>query len=283
MNSAPKKIGLHLRFTSSLQEIIDQAHLFDVPIFQCFLSSQTSSKLTTPSLAIKKSFAQFLSKSGKKGYVHVSYLVNLASPDKEKAAYAMRRFLREIEIAGKISIFSFVLHPGSCKGATDKEPMAQQHAIERAQSALDQIIRKTGVEIILENSAHGGKNLGGDLKELFLFATNFSNKNKLSFCIDIGHAHAFGYDLSSPRLFVSSIEEQFGSLLSLIHLHDSALPCASKQDKHAAIGEGYIPLFIFKEILSLLKSKNLPIILELPPLPEEKIREQLLLVHTWLS
>ena len=54
------------------------------------------------------------------------------------------------------------------------------------------------------------------------------------------------------------------SRLKALHLNDSKNPCASHKDRHEKIGEGYLGLPFFKQVVNNKRVAHLPMILETP-------------------
>ena len=115
-----------------------------------------------------------------------------------------------------------------------------------------------------------------DLKQLL------DAPERLSFCLDFAHAHAFGYDLSDAEHFIDLLDTKMGiDQIALLHLHDSAEPQGSSHDRHALIGEGTIGTEQLKKLVLHPRLINKPIILELPRASAETSRAMLQLVEEW--
>ncbi|HML19250.1 MAG TPA: endonuclease IV, partial [Candidatus Dependentiae bacterium] len=69
--------------------------------------------------------------------------------------------------------------------------------------------------------------------------------------------------------------------ISLLHLNDTNQPCGSRIDKHALIGEGEIGEEALKQFVLDERLSHIPIILELPVLPEEQEDAMLQKIRTW--
>ena len=55
-------------------------------------------------------------------------------------------------------------------------------------------VHEKPIQLVLENSAHGKKSLGGDVK-IWHILKRFDYPEKAGFCFDTAHAYVFGYDI----------------------------------------------------------------------------------------
>ncbi len=202
--------------------------------------------------------------------VHVNYLVNLASKDAEVRAKSITCFRGELERAAAIGAEYLVLHPGSYRGQSIEEAMANF-----ATGLGESVVHITNpaaarrVTILIENTAGAGAHLGSRFEELRTLRdlAREATDIPVGFCLDTCHLLAAGYDIAQAAGLcetLSSAEEQLGlAHVHLIHANDSRAPLGSRVDRHASIGEGHIGLEGFRRILhSRLRSK--PFILETP-------------------
>src|ERR1035438_7130915 len=85
--------------------------------------------------------------------IHVSYLVNLASADPVIRAKSIAAFRGELERATAIGAEYLVLHPGSYRGRSVEEGIADFVAALRDAAAG---YRSRGLTVLLENTAGAG-------------------------------------------------------------------------------------------------------------------------------
>ena len=87
-------------------------------------------------------------------------------------------------------------------------------------------------------------------------------------CLDTCHAHAAGYDISTPAGFRTLKQDVLQyidlSRLKVIHLNDALRPAGSRIDRHQHIGQGSIGLDGFKRFMNWAALRSLPGILETP-------------------
>jgi deoxyribonuclease IV len=270
-----RKIGIHLRLTHSINDLAAHAESLKLPIFQCFFIHQITNQFVT---ITDQEIATFLNKWRKKFdelYLHGSYWINLAS-----ASTTNRILMRELDLAKKLEFSSIVVHPGSARRTGKKADGVA--AIARKLNAI--IKKENDITFILENTAHAGHSIGGDLHDFYLLRERLEHPEKIKFCIDTAHAYSYGYDIiqeKDQKHFFELIQKYIGfENLALIHLNDTNQECGSRIDRHEVVGQGklgpILPEFIHREHL-----KNIPIIMELPVMDEDKEKKVLEMVKKW--
>lgn len=98
--------------------------------------------------------------------------------------------------------------------------------------------------------------------------TGHARSARVGVCIDTAHAFAAGYDIASGKgftRFMDDLAEHVGlERLHFMHVNDSAVPCGSRKDRHAHIGEGGIGLGGFARVVNDPRLAGLPMVLETP-------------------
>jgi deoxyribonuclease-4 len=91
---------------------------------------------------------------------------------------------------------------------------------------------------------------------------------RVGFCFDTCHAHAGGYDLSTPAAAAAAFAEWDRTCgldhIRVLHLNDSKTPMGSRRDRHEHIGQGSIGLKGFGAVLRIPQFRDRPKILETP-------------------
>lgn len=270
-----RKIGLHLRLTTTINDLAKRADALQIPIFQCFfIKQETNQFVVMPDPEIAEFLHDWRSRFDEL-YVHGSYWINLAS-----ASTTNRILMRELELAKRLEFSHIILHPGSARKIGKKSD-----GIAAIARKLNGILKsETGITLVLENTAHAGYSIGGDLHDFFLLRERLDHPEKIKFCIDTAHAFSYGYDITQEKglnHFVALIERTIGfENIALIHLNDIKQECGSRIDRHEVIGAGKLattlPLFINRA-----EFKNIPIIMELPVLADEQEKDVLEMVKKW--
>ncbi|MCL6515474.1 MAG: deoxyribonuclease IV [Alicyclobacillus sp.] len=193
--------------------------------------------------------------------VHLSYLVNLASPKEDTWEYGVSVLKEEIERVEYLGFRYIVMHPGSHVGE------GEAYAIRRIAEALNSIL--TGEEklyICLETMAGDGSKVGNSLEEIAEIISLVHHRDRLAVCIDTCHNYSFGYDIVNDfDGFLHRFDEVIGlDRLKVAHINDSKHPQGSRKDRHANIGEGSIGLEALKRIVHHEVLRGIPQILETP-------------------
>ncbi len=196
---------------------------------------------------------------------HSGYLINLASPEKplmDKSAAALRD---EISRCVRLGIPALVIHPGSHRGAGEKE------GIERIASNINSILdgADTGnTRILLESTAGQGNTLGHRFEHLAGIISGIDHKDRIGVCYDTCHSFAAGYDIRTRKKYEETWDEFDRVIglarLALFHLNDSLTGLGSMRDRHTHIGEGELGLRPFGYLVNDSRFSGIPMILETP-------------------
>ncbi len=274
-----KKIGLHLRLATNFIDLIHQALRLNMSFFQCFLlDPKKNNKADTMMLDERKACKKLLQLHQVKGYVHASYAINLASGVSNAGLHFLKK---ELLMAKQCGFSEIVLHPGSATGCADR-----LQGIDNLVRRLNMLLKnEKSIKIILENAAFGANSIGGDLQDFKLVRSKLDQPEKVGFCIDTAHAYAYGYDIADEQeqeLFIDLIGQTIGfDALSLIHLNDTKELLSSKRDRHDIIGNGVIGAHYLKRFMHHEKLASIPVLLELPSLPEDEQKAILHTVNSW--
>lgn len=271
-----RKIGLHIRIPHTIADAVAYAQTLGMPIFQMFLIDQIARRPLTIDAQAQELFTQ-LRNSGIRPYVHGSYFMNLANLTKS----AHKTLLREVQQAQQIGAEFFILHPGSATGR-----LTHKQGIKQLANIMNQLTEHAQpLTFALENTAHGKNAIGSDLEDFKKLKTLLHHPERIAFCIDTAHAHAYGYDVSSSEsqeAFISELERTIGiDTIALIHLNDSHYDAGSHIDKHASLGKGTIGRDALREFAMHPKLSSIPLILELPLLSYQQEAAILETVKQW--
>jgi deoxyribonuclease-4 len=127
-----------------------------------------------------------------------------------------------------------------------------------------------GTDLILENAAGAGGIVGARIEELAELVTRTDGHPRLRVALDTAHLTGSGWDFkeeeSAGRL-ADAVSSSLGlERLSVIHANDSAVPVASRRDRHANIGDGHIGLEGFRNLLAEPRLRGVPWVMETPDL-----------------
>jgi deoxyribonuclease-4 len=205
--------------------------------------------------------------------IHACYLINLAANDPLVRQRSITTFREELERGIALGADYVVLHPGSARGRSAQEAIAQASAsIREAVSGYEDEIWKSGMIILIENTAGQGGQIGRTFEEV-RDIIDCSGDLPMGMCLDTAHAFAAGYDWRSARKASQAINllgETVGfERVKAIHFNDSKSGFGSQVDRHWHIGEGQIGSAGMSRIIKHPRLRHLPFILETP---EDSIR-----------
>jgi deoxyribonuclease-4 len=251
-------------------QVLQQADILALPAFQFFVAKAIKKQTSyiSPTLEEKIFLRELVAKHQTTPIIHASYWINAAS-GRDNAYTASKSLLKkELSMAKALDVPFLVLHPGTANGfAPDLMPgIVKRLGIERLANLLNEVLKnQSDITILLENTAHGGNAIGSDLQDFRLIKELLEQPEKVHFCLDTAHAHAYGYDLGNFEIFLETIESLIGiNNIKLIHLNDIEGDRGSKQDKHTLPGEGQLGLALLQKIAHFKAFSHIPKIIELP-------------------
>ncbi len=196
-------------------------------------------------------------------FIHASYLINLASEDVSIKQKSVRAFIESLFFTKKIKANGLIYHPGSPKGGSKDD------AIEREIKSLQEILNKTpkNTNIYIENTA-GIKKIGTNEKEIG-YIINKINSSRISVCIDTAHALESGnienFSKAEIKKWITRWKDEVGlRKIGVFHINDSLTAFNSHHDRHQNIGEGFIGIQGFYNLMSFDVARNIPWIIEVP-------------------
>ncbi len=273
------RIGLHTRSQGSLERTARHARALGANTLQIFTSSPRrweGARLDPRDAAALRRVREQLDLTPLA--VHDNYLINLASANPAVRQPSITAFRGELERARLIGADYLVAHPGSAKGQTVEQAMAN---VVTALAAAGLGFSAPGFMLLLECTAGGGQALGARLEELHALREVAQNlvDFPIGFCLDTCHLHAAGYDLASAEGLARTARE-IGRVLGwehvrLCHVNDSQGALGSRVDRHANIGKGQIGAGGFGRIARQTHFRRLPWILETPMDTDEDARRDL--------
>jgi deoxyribonuclease-4 len=198
-------------------------------------------------------------------FIHIPYLINLASPNPKLYEASVEAYIEDILEAHLLNADYIVTHMGSHKETSEEA------GIKRLTEALDRILDKTKhvkVGILLENTAGSGSWLGYKFIHQREVIRGLKHRERVGLCFDTAHAFLAGYNISTKEGLEATLNEIDAlvgvDLIKLIHLNDAKGPLGSRHDRHEHIGKGYIGKDGMKRIINHPKLRNKPFILETP-------------------
>lgn len=211
---------------------------------------------------------------------HAGFVVNLASPEAQKLKLSRMAMTEEMKRACRLNLNMVNFHPGA-----HLNKISEQEAIQRVGESLNIILEATdGVVAVIENTAGQGSNLGWSFAQLAEMIRLTDDKSRVGVCIDSAHAFAAGYDLSTDEGYDAcwnEFEETVGfDKLRGMHINDSMRAVASRIDRHAPVGRGFIGEHFFRRLMADERFDGIPLILETPD--PSLWAEEIALLYSWI-
>lgn len=195
---------------------------------------------------------------------HLPYTVNLAAPNEPVHAFARDCLREDLRRAAAFGAEYLVVHPGSHLGD------GPEAALERIAGAVGHAFEGFAGEtvLLLETMAGQGSEVGGELVHVSRIMERLGDPPWLGVCVDSCHLFAAGYDLrdgAGMDRLVADLEATVGlARVRVVHLNDSKMPCSSRRDRHAPIGQGQLGERGIRAVVSHPVLGRLPLLLETP-------------------
>jgi deoxyribonuclease-4 len=259
-------LGVHVSIAGHIWESIDRAEALGCNVMQIFSRDPRQWRKTKLSSEDIREFRLRREKSKiQKIFIHIPYLINLASPYNVLYQGSLRAYIQDMKEAQALGADYIVTHMGSHKESGEKQ------GLKRITVALNRILDKTrdsDVGILLENTSGSGSWLGYKFEHQRQIIDGLENKKRMGVCFDTCHAYTAGFDLSSPQGYqetMESLDRVVGlKRLKLVHLNDSRDELGSHADRHEHIGKGSLGLEAFRRIVNDPRLSEAAFILETP-------------------
>lgn len=256
------KIGCHLSVSKGFAKMAEEALSINADTLQFFSRNPRGSKAKDID---EKDVEKFLEICREHNFgkiiAHAPYTLNPCSKDEKVREFALQTMsddLERLEILGGV-FYNF--HPGSHVGqGSDEGIRLITETINRAAK------KEYSTTILLETMAGKGTEVGRNFEELKKIIDGVDKGIKIGVCMDTCHVFDGGYDIVND---LDGVLAEFDKIIGLeylkaLHLNDSMNPIGSHKDRHQKIGEGYIGVKTFENIVNNKFLKNLPMCLETP-------------------
>ncbi len=264
------RLGAHLGTRGGLRAAADEARKVGAEVVQLFLSNPRA--WAGPRIENAERFGAEWREAGVGPlYVHAPYLVNIASPNPEFHAKSLELVARSVAACDVAHAAGFVVHAGA--GGTDEPAAARGRAATVLRSALE-LAREARVLVELMAGTSGAvASTLAEARALF----DVVGDERLGLCLDTCHLFAAGYGLDDAEGVATCFSELrdlgLAERLALVHANDAKHPRGSHRDRHERIGEGFIGVEGFFEILHRPEVQDLDLVLETPADLEQRTHE----------
>ncbi len=237
-------IGAQVRAAGGLRKALERGGAMGAEVVQVFTQSSRAWKPTqyAPDVLDAYRRAQAAHPTVRATYCHATYLINLATDDRDLFERSVACLAANLAVAEGLGASGLVLHVGSHRGAGLEGCLARI-----ARALLDALEGAGGhCPILLENTAGAGGTVGRSFEELAAVLAAAGDHPRLGVCLDTQHLWASGVDFgdaASADRVVAHLEATVGiERLGCIHLNDSKVPLGANRDRHENLGEGTIGL-----------------------------------------
>jgi deoxyribonuclease-4 len=259
-------LGAHMSIAGGYDKAVEAAHRAGCDCVQLFLKNNNQWRARPINPAEVERFRTALAELGiTHPLAHDSYLINLASPDKELWKKSIDAFVIELQRANLLGIPYVVTHPGSYTTSSESA------GLRRVAKALDEVHRQTrdsSAQCLLETTAGQGTNLGWRFEHLAEIIGQVRDPERLGVCLDTCHVFAAGYPLDTLQNYRATIRKLNATvgtgLVKAFHLNDSLKELGSRVDRHSGIGRGKMGLEPFRNLLNDRRFRKVPMYMETP-------------------
>jgi deoxyribonuclease-4 len=271
-----RPLGAHMSIAGGLDLAIRRGAAIDCTAVQIFTKSSNQWAARPLSAEEAERFRGAARESGITHLVaHDSYLINLCSPDDRLWQRSIEACAHELERCERLGIPWLVTHPGGHMG------QGEEFGIRRMAEAVDAIHarRPSGSSsLAIETTAGQGTVIGHRFEQLAGVIGRTRDPGRIGVCLDTCHVFAAGYDLRSPAAYGETLRAFDGALgfdrLKAVHVNDSKKDLGCRVDRHEHIGEGFLGLEAFRNLMNDDRLEDLPLILETPK--DDDCREDVL-------
>lgn len=259
-------LGAHFSIAKGLHRAVYEASEHQCDTLQIFTKNANSWK----EKILSKTEASLFKKAKEDTGItiiasHTSYLINLASPEKEKLEKSCGALEQEMIRSSMLNLSFVVLHPGSHMKSGEKD------GIQRIAEGLNSIFSRDNGNypvLLLETTAGQGSSVGHTFENIAALIDGMEQKKKIGVCMDTSHIFAAGYDIRNKKTYQKTLND-FDTIiglkyLKLIHLNDSKKDLGTRVDRHENIGEGFIGIRAFELIMNDKRLADIPKIIETP-------------------
>ena len=208
-------------------------------------------------------------------YVHAPFLINLGSPTVGTYENSVASTAYSLKRGADIGALGVVIHTGSAVDVNNVE-----NAWKQIHEGMMPVLNALGDDapmLLLEPTAGQGQSLVKRLEDLEYYLKALEYHPKVGICLDTCHVFAAGHDIAKKGGMNETldllVEVAGAERIQLIHANDSMDVCGALKDRHQNIGDGFIGVDPFKELLKHPAVANAPLILETPGMEPEHGKE----------
>jgi deoxyribonuclease-4 len=259
------RFGFHISIAGGFSKVVERANVRGCETIQFFSRNPRGWKYSPLNKEEVKEFRSSIQSSTLfPVFLHMPYLANIASFKSKFYKRSIHSIATDLQRAAQLGAQYLIIHIGHRMESSEDE------AIEAVSQGIDQAFQKVENSIILlmENTAGQGSEIGYNFEQIKRIIEGVEDNKRLGVCLDTAHTFEAGYNLSSKdglERTLKNFDQAVGlKRLHLLHLNDSKTPLGSRKDRHWHIGEGYIGMEGFRNLVNHPLLKRLPGIMETP-------------------
>ena len=279
-NLKKPRIGAHVPTSGGMaKRSIDYAETIAAEAIQVFTSNPRGWAMPETNHDADALFREKAEALDLETYVHAPFLINLGSPTEDTYKNSLASTAYSLKRGQEIGALGVVVHTGS---AVKEENVANAwKQIRKGVMPILESLDDDAPFLLLEPTAGQGQSLVKKLDDLANYLQALENHPKVGICLDTCHVFAAGHDIAKKGGMKETLDllvEIAGvERIQLIHANDSMDVCGALKDRHQNIGDGFIGVDPFAELLAHPAVANAPLILETPGAEPEHGKEVALL------
>jgi deoxyribonuclease-4 len=259
-------LGAHNSIAGGYYKAAERAEQTGCECLQIFTKNNNQWRAKEISDEDARLFRQALDELGIKHTIaHDSYLINMASPDKELWRKSVDAFVLELRRAEKLGIPFVVAHPGAYTSGSESGGL---RLIVRALNEIHRRTSKLQAQCLLETTAGQGTTLGWQFEQLAAIFDGVKHPQRLGVCFDTCHVFAAGYAMGTKKEYLATMRHFNATVgtkrIKAFHLNDSRRELGARVDRHEHIGRGKMGLEPFRHLLADRRFRKIPMYLETP-------------------
>jgi deoxyribonuclease-4 len=259
------RFGFHISIAGGFSRVAERAELRGCETIQLFSRNPRGWRYGPLDKEDVEEFRSSIKSSGLFPiFLHLPYLPNIASQESKFYKRSVDSVITDLERAEKLGAQYLIIHIGHRMESSEDE------GIEAVFQGINQAFEKVKNPVILlmENTAGQGTEIGYTFDQIKKIIERVHDHQRMGVCLDTAHSFEAGYDLSNKdglERTLETFDQTIGlKRLHLLHLNDSKTPLGSRKDRHWHIGEGYIGLEGFRNLINHPLLRHLPGIMETP-------------------
>ncbi len=258
------KFGAHVSVAGGLWNAPANASAIGCEVFQIFSRPPQGGKAAPITPGVVKQFRAACDEFKQaEWYIHAPYFINFASATPRIRHGSITIVREELERGSQIGAAYVMTHLGSFKD------MGQEAGMQAVKEGLAKMLDgyKGKTQFLIEIAAGSGEIIGDTFEEIGeIISSKELKKYDIGVCFDTQHAFASGYDFRTPAALNDTLKQFDAAIglqkLKMSHCNDSKIELGGKRDRHEHIGEGFIGIEGFKNIIAHPKLANMNFILE---------------------